>query len=108
METSVKNRPNSRGSPHISFSSHADSFSQTMTAASRPPATIDAPAPVPAPATAAFRILAAVSVCHMLNDMVQSLLPSIYPILKSSFRLNFGQIGLLSLTYQLVASCFSR
>jgi FSR family fosmidomycin resistance protein-like MFS transporter len=36
--------------------------------------------------------------------MVQSLLPSIYPILKSSFHLNFGQIGLLSLTYQVVAS----
>jgi FSR family fosmidomycin resistance protein-like MFS transporter len=41
----------------------------------------------------------------MLNDMVQSLLPSIYPILKSSFHLNFSQVGLLSLTYQLVASC---
>jgi FSR family fosmidomycin resistance protein-like MFS transporter len=51
-----------------------------------------------------MRILAAVSVCHLLNDMVQSLLPSIYPILKISFNLNFGQIGLLSLTYQLAAS----
>jgi FSR family fosmidomycin resistance protein-like MFS transporter len=48
--------------------------------------------------------LAAVSVCHLLNDMVQSLLPSIYPILKSTFTLNFSQIGLLSLTYQVVAS----
>ncbi len=65
---------------------------------------MDAPAPVPAAATAAFRILAAVSVCHMLNDMMQSLLPSIYPILKSSFRLNFGQVGLLTFTYQVVAS----
>jgi FSR family fosmidomycin resistance protein-like MFS transporter len=65
---------------------------------------MNAPAPVPAAATTAFRILAAVSVCHMLNDMVQSLLPSIYPILKSSFRLNFGQVGLLTLTYQVVAS----
>jgi hypothetical protein len=59
-----------------------------MTTASPPRATTNAPAPVPAAATAAFRILAAVSFCHMLNDMVQSLLPSIYPILKSSFRLN--------------------
>jgi FSR family fosmidomycin resistance protein-like MFS transporter len=75
-----------------------------MTTASPPPATMDAPAPVPAAATTALRILAAVSVCHMLNDMVQSLLPSIYPILKSSFRLNFGQVGLLTLTYQVVAS----
>jgi MFS transporter, FSR family, fosmidomycin resistance protein len=53
----------------------------------------------------AFRILAAVTFCHMLNDMVQSLLPSIYPILKTTFRLDFSQVGLLSLTYQLVASC---
>src|SRR5580698_8610591 len=75
-----------------------------MTTASPPPATVDVSAPVPAAATAAFRILAAVTVCHVLNDMVQSLLPSIYPILKSSFRLNFGQIGLLTLTYQVVAS----
>lgn len=58
----------------------------------------------PVAAKAVMRILAAVSVCHLLNDMVQSLLPSIYPILKSSFNLNFGQIGLLSLTYQLAAS----
>src|ERR1039458_9256188 len=58
----------------------------------------------PVAAKAVIRILAAVSVCHLLNDMVQSLLPSIYPILKSSFNLNFGQIGLLSLTYQLAAS----
>jgi FSR family fosmidomycin resistance protein-like MFS transporter len=75
-----------------------------MTTAPSPSTTMDAPAPVPAAATAAFRILAAVSVCHMLNDMMQSLLPSIYPILKSSFRLNFGQVGLLTFTYQVVAS----
>jgi MFS transporter, FSR family, fosmidomycin resistance protein len=53
---------------------------------------------------ALFRILAAVTFCHLLNDMVQSLLPSIYPILKSSFHLNFTQIGLITLTYQVVAS----
>ena len=51
-----------------------------------------------------FRILAAVSFCHLLNDMVQSLLPSIYPILKTSFHLNFTQIGLITLTYQIIAS----
>jgi MFS transporter, FSR family, fosmidomycin resistance protein len=61
-------------------------------------------APAPAAAKTIFRILAAVSLCHLLNDMVQSLLPSIYPILKSSFGLNFSQVGLLSLTYQVVAS----
>jgi MFS transporter, FSR family, fosmidomycin resistance protein len=51
-----------------------------------------------------FTILAAISVCHLLNDMIQSLIPAIYPILKSSFRLSFEQIGLITLTYQLTAS----
>ena len=65
---------------------------------------IEAPGPAPSAARTLFPILAAVSVCHLLNDMVQSLLPSIYPILKSTFKLNFSQVGLLSLTYQVVAS----
>ena len=53
---------------------------------------------------ATFTILAAISFCHFLNDMVQSLIPAIYPLLKSSFRLDFGQVGLITLTYQLIAS----
>src|ERR1700682_2833656 len=53
---------------------------------------------------AAFTILAAISFCHFLNDMVQSLIPSVYPILKASFHLNFGQIGLITLTNQMTAS----
>src|SRR3954447_1572197 len=52
----------------------------------------------------AFRILAAISFCHFLNDMVQSLIPAMYPLLKDSFHLDFGQIGLITLTYQLIAS----
>jgi MFS transporter, FSR family, fosmidomycin resistance protein len=75
------------------------------TAASPNPPTMDLPSSAPAAGTI-FPILAAVSVCHLLNDMVQSLLPSIYPILKSNFRLDFGEVGLLSLTYQVVASLF--
>ena len=51
-----------------------------------------------------FTILTAISVCHLLNDMIQSLIPAIYPILKNSFRLNFEQIGLITLAYQLTAS----
>src|SRR6201993_1255747 len=51
-----------------------------------------------------LRVLAAISFCHLLNDMVQALLPSIYPILKTSFHLNFGQIGILTLAYQVTAS----
>jgi len=49
-------------------------------------------------------ILAAISVSHLLNDLIQSLLPAIYPILKANFHLDFGQIGLLTLTFQLTAS----
>jgi MFS transporter, FSR family, fosmidomycin resistance protein len=52
----------------------------------------------------AFSILGAISFCHMLNDMMQALLPAIYPILKGGFDLSFGQIGLLTLTYQITAS----
>ncbi len=52
----------------------------------------------------AFSILTAISFCHFLNDMMQSVLPAIYPILKGGFDLSFGQIGLLTLTYQVTAS----
>ncbi len=51
-----------------------------------------------------FAILAAISFCHFLNDLVQSLLPAIYPILAHQFALDFGQVGLLTLTFQLTAS----
>src|SRR5947209_5703794 len=51
-----------------------------------------------------FTILAAISFSHLLNDMIQSLIPAIYPILKSSFHLDFTKIGLITLTYQLTAS----
>jgi FSR family fosmidomycin resistance protein-like MFS transporter len=51
-----------------------------------------------------FRVLTAVSFCHLLNDMVQSLVPSMYPILKTNFHLDFTRIGLITLTYQIVAS----
>src|SRR4029077_16228954 len=43
---------------------------------------------------AAFSILGALSICHLLNDMVQSLLPAIYPILKEAFQLDFRHVGL--------------
>ena len=49
-------------------------------------------------------ILAAIAFCHLLNDMMQSLLPAIYPMLKTSYRLDFGQIGLITLAYQMTAS----
>jgi FSR family fosmidomycin resistance protein-like MFS transporter len=52
----------------------------------------------------AFRVLAAISFCHLLNDMLQSLIPAVYPILKAAYRLDFGQIGLITLTSQMTAS----
>ncbi len=51
-----------------------------------------------------FSILVTISFCHLLNDVIQSLLPAIYPILKTSYRLDFGQIGLITLANQLTAS----
>src|SRR3954465_16090352 len=49
-------------------------------------------------------VLAAISISHLLNDTLQSLIPSIYPLLKLSLHLNFSQIGLITLTLQLTAS----
>jgi MFS transporter, FSR family, fosmidomycin resistance protein len=48
--------------------------------------------------------LAAVSVCHFLNDMLQAVLPAIYPVLKSALALDFAQIGTIALVYQVTAS----
>ena len=53
---------------------------------------------------AAFVILGAITFCHLLNDVMQALLPAIYPMLKSGFALSFGQIGLLTLIFQVTAS----
>jgi MFS transporter, FSR family, fosmidomycin resistance protein len=53
---------------------------------------------------AAAGILAAVSVSHLVNDIVQSLIPAVYPILKVSYHLTFAQIGLITLVGQLTAS----
>jgi FSR family fosmidomycin resistance protein-like MFS transporter len=64
----------------------------------------DAAPATTARAGTALGVLAAVSSSHFLNDLIQSLLPSIYPILKSNYALDFGQIGLLTFTYQLTAS----
>ena len=51
-----------------------------------------------------FAVMIAISFSHLLNDMIQSLLPAIYPMLKSSFHLDFGQVGLITLTFQITAS----
>jgi FSR family fosmidomycin resistance protein-like MFS transporter len=51
-----------------------------------------------------FKILGAISFSHFLNDMIQSLIISIYPLLKGEFKLNFAQIGLITLTFQICGS----
>ena len=53
---------------------------------------------------AVFPVLIAISFCHLLNDVIQSLLPAIYPVIKETYRLDFGQIGLITLANQLTAS----
>jgi MFS transporter, FSR family, fosmidomycin resistance protein len=53
---------------------------------------------------ASLAVLGAVSFGHLLNDMMQSLLPALYPLLKSGFGLSFGQIGLIAFTNQVTAS----
>jgi FSR family fosmidomycin resistance protein-like MFS transporter len=73
--------------------------------------TVTAPGPVAAPSNAtavatntAMAVILAVSFSHMINDIMQSLLAAIYPILKDGYRLDFWQIGLLTLTFQVTAS----
>ncbi len=55
---------------------------------------------------AAMPVLVALSATHLLNDMMQSLIPAIYPIIKAAHGLDFGQIGLITLTFQVTASLF--
>ncbi len=61
------------------------------------------PAALPAEATA-FTVIFAVSFCHMLNDVMQSLLAALYPMLKEDYGLAFWQIGLLTMAFQVTAS----
>lgn len=63
------------------------------------------PAAVSAAATGTtFAVILSLSFCHLLNDMMQSLVPALYPILKDSYALSFGQIGLITLAFQCTAS----
>lgn len=51
-----------------------------------------------------FSILFTISFCHLLNDMMQSVIPAVYPLVKDQFKLSFTEIGLITLTFQLTAS----
>jgi FSR family fosmidomycin resistance protein-like MFS transporter len=56
------------------------------------------------PTQTVYPILFAISFSHLLNDTVQSLIPAIYPLIKDSFQLNFTQIGMVTLVFQLSSS----
>lgn len=51
-----------------------------------------------------MRIIAACALAHLINDLIQAVLPSIYPLLKANYGLSFAQIGLITLTFQITAS----
>ena len=59
---------------------------------------------VAVPRQAAMSVLVALSVTHLLNDMIQSLIPAIYPIIKAAYQLDYSQIGLITLAFQISAS----
>ena len=75
-------------------------MSENTVAASAPAIAI----PVAPETGTTFAVLVSLSACHLLNDMNQSLVPAIYPVLKQSYSLDFGQIGLITLAFQLTAS----
>lgn len=75
--------------------------SSANAASAAPSAAADADPSAP---STALRIILAVSAGHLLNDTIQSLLPAIYPVLKSELGLTFAQIGLITLAFQLTAS----
>ena len=68
------------------------------------PAVLTAAPPAPAAAQTVLAILLAASFSHGLNDTIQAVIPAVYPLLKTRFLLDFGQVGLITLTFQLTAS----
>ena len=55
-------------------------------------------------AETAYAILLAISICHLLNDMIQSVIPAMYPMLKDNLGLTFAQIGIITFVFQLASS----
>lgn len=69
-----------------------------------PEVAVTAPAQARGQASPALAVLLGLSLSHLLNDLVQSLLPALYPLLKAGFHLDFGQIGLITFVFQGTAS----
>ena len=76
----------------------------TMAAGAAPVSAPAAPAPSASANNTTFAVILSLSFCHLLNDMMQSLVPALYPILKDSYELSFGQIGFITLAFQCTAS----
>src|SRR5690349_17011300 len=68
------------------------------------PATAVRPRAATQPFDTSFAIILSLSFCHLLNDMMQSLVPALYPILKQNYDLSFSQIGIITLAFQFTAS----
>ncbi|WP_085714669.1 MFS transporter [Pseudomonas sp. B28(2017)] len=70
--------------------------------------TLSSPSPTVSVASQAsplvMRVIGACALAHLINDLIQAVLPSIYPMLKASYGLSFTQVGLITLTFQLTAS----
>jgi MFS transporter, FSR family, fosmidomycin resistance protein len=85
-------------------------YCQNMSDSTLSAGTAPAAAPAVSPASTAsansttFAVILSLSFCHLLNDMMQSLVPALYPILKDNHALSFGQIGLITLAFQCTAS----
>jgi FSR family fosmidomycin resistance protein-like MFS transporter len=58
----------------------------------------------PSAVATVFPVLVALSFCHLLNDMMQAMIPALYPMFKNEFHLDYSQVGMIQLTFQLTAA----
>lgn len=75
-----------------------------MAVSNSPSSAIPAPTSTSTSSPLVMRIIGAVALAHLVNDLIQAVLPSIYPMLKESYGLTFTQVGLITLTFQITAS----
>ena len=72
------------------------------------PGTEQAPSPQHRAPGTAVPVLWALTACHLINDLLQSLLPALYPMLKGTFSLDFWQVGMITMTNQVTSSLVQR
>ena len=89
------------GSPCLYYRHMSDS---TLAAGAAPQTKTVSEAPVVSASSTTFAVILSLSFCHLLNDMMQSLVPALYPILKENYVLSFSQIGFITLAFQFTAS----